>query len=1104
MFRVDPNDPDDIMAELERLLAGLPQEKKDSTPVVIRVEDKDIFIRLATEDDLLPFRQEILKKLNLSADEWDEVATKLDLPPDQWKAGRIQVQIISNDERQVYHYKDRVNSIYDAAEFLINSLEHFDEAYKKKLLKFLRGVADDCNGKLEAISNDPDLEVRIEISHYQNSLADYTKYVLDVLRTQLNMPKQRKGLKKNDILCEMLARSEEFALAKKTKPAIVTVSSLFKNADADLANHHEFMAMIDKPENPFSDYTDKKEFHDELERDLIDFGVALEVVDGKRIETNPDYQLPEWYEDLSKEQKHQIITLYDQIDEENAALEKTEEENPALEKVEKKRFDHPENLEKLRKKVVSIAFESAFKEELRAIQQNKSKQYPEWFMSLKKYEKDLLKAFLKDVDLDTDLGTTINAISSKLRLIPVPSNYSTHTLITHIKKMNEAAPTTIVHLSEKRSSHAASRDIRTRGKAVRDEHAQRNLYKMLDDVFREKMDELNNNQKLQAWATKKLEEDEITQPIVIHIPILYQTLITAFKEPDSSLDEDKKAAVAYMRKMIAEKQWFIEGTNDQIQVKFDLISTNHPLNVGKYLDPTSSAGPTGAEIARLLSVVTGGEKIYGVHGIAHKNFRRRDELRESIKNHNPLLQDDSLETKQKLELLTDACISLARITDDKRISVSMGPYRELYLSSLEQIVTSLAGGSSIGSCVSGKDRKAIEIAHTDAMEIFFTRFGRLPPPNPPISLLEELAEKLHVNAEKKNFPTIQDKRDSDAFAKIFAEIYCSKHQQFLAGQNANGSFGTKSPGMYLPAHLKKAVKQWYADRDKLEGPYKGLASRNITKEDSIRAGNNDIKKISAIFPRLKERIAKIFRKKLVVHVPSEELQWKSSVMENREIYSLSEEEFRSVNVRAVSGLAVYAAEQGVEAKKTGFFSHSSDAKKELMRIQMFQSLLNDKSNLSPFQKNVLLYTIMQGENDAKLQQVILQALQIPTLESARYILVSNMRRVMNEYLDRQIAKGEIVEEKRTKEFAQIEIEVTSIVRDVLKFIDQKIESNFDYKEKKKDTEEDKLYQRNQMVLKSTNMVASILSSVSEKDPHRIRTLEQAEEHRERMENLKYI
>lgn len=1092
------NDFDSLMQQLDQLLAELPElpelphnEKKvvtDLTPVIIRVEDQNILRRLASEDELRPFQQEILKKLNLSVEEWNAIVEKLDLEPEHWEAGRVKVRIISDDESQFRHFNDRINGIYDGIEFLINSIDYFDEMYKQKLLQFLRGVTDDCSRHLKEIAEDPDPAVRLELSRYQNSIADYTKYVLDVLRSQLDMPIKRKGFKKVDELREMLARAEEFALAKKTKPAIVTISSIFKEPGADLSNQQEFMAMIDKPENPFADFADKNSFRNELKGDLIDFGVALEVTAKKRIETNPGYVLPEWYTNLSEAKQNQIIALYEDI----------EEENEALPENEKKSFDDPENLEKLMKKVMTIAFGSAVREELRAIQENAQKSYPQWFKSLKSYEKKLLKAFLKDIDLDTDLGSTINAISSKLRLIPIPSNYGTHTLITHIKKANDAGPpSTIVHPSEKRSSHAASRDVRTRGSDVRSDHAERNVYKMLDDLIDEKMKELNDNPKLMQWAAEKLLVNEPGKPIVIHIPILYQTLITPFlKEPDVSLDEDKKAAVAYMRKMMSGVQWFLEGTNNQIEIKFELISTNHPLNIGKYLGPTTSASTTGSEVAKLLSTVTG-MRVYGIHGIGHKNFRKKGELSETIKNHNPLLQDDSPETQQKLELLTEACISLARITDDKRVSVQMGPYRELYLSSLEQIVTSLAGGGSIGSCVSGKDRKAIEIAHTDAMQTFFTRYGRLPPPNPPISLFEEIAEKLHANSAQRNFPTLRDSKDSNEFAKIFAEIYCTNHQQALAEQNAPGSFGTKTPGMYLPTHLKEAVKAWYRAHDKQNTPYEGLSTYNILGRQDRLASNNEINKIKPMFPMI-QRLIKIFRKKPKPHLPPDDLQWKRSAMDNREIYSLSEQEFQVANRQALTGLATFEAEQIEESKKTGFFSHSSDAKKEVMRIQMFQSLLGAQSNLSDFQKNVLLYAIMKGENDTHLQHTILQAMHIPTLESARYILASNLKRVMNEYLDKEIAENRLPLAEKAQEFAKLETGVIGVVRDVLKYVDQKIEFNFDYKENKKEEHLDK---RDQMVSRITQNVESILTAVSEENPHRIRTVAEAEEHQQRLSDI---
>lgn len=109
--------------------------------------------------------------------------------------------------------------------------------------------------------------------------------------------------------------------------------------------------------------------------------------------------------------------------------------------------------------------------------------------------------------------------------------------------------------------------------------------------------------------------------------------------------------------------------------------------------------------------------------------------------------------------------------------------RELFLSSLEQLMILHMDDYSYGSCVSGKDRKALELLHTDAMLVYHHLYGRWP-----------------------SFGDVNGKSARSHFVDIFVKLYVSWHQQELAGQNAPGSEGTKTPDMYLPGDIRDAIK----------------------------------------------------------------------------------------------------------------------------------------------------------------------------------------------------------------------------------------------------------------------------------------------------------
>lgn len=133
--------------------------------------------------------------------------------------------------------------------------------------------------------------------------------------------------------------------------------------------------------------------------------------------------------------------------------------------------------------------------------------------------------------------------------------------------------------------------------------------------------------------------------------------------------------------------------------------------------------------------------------------------------------------------------------------------RELFLSSLEQLIILTIGGYSYGSCVSGKDRKAIELIHTDAMILYKELYGAWP-------LFEELP----------------DKENRIRFVALVADLYMSRHQQEHAGQNAPGSEGIKTPHLYLPGDIALEIN-------------KRLDSDRALKDDDRAATNNEVKNI---------------------------------------------------------------------------------------------------------------------------------------------------------------------------------------------------------------------------------------------------------------------
>ncbi|KTC93871.1 hypothetical protein [Legionella cincinnatiensis] len=133
--------------------------------------------------------------------------------------------------------------------------------------------------------------------------------------------------------------------------------------------------------------------------------------------------------------------------------------------------------------------------------------------------------------------------------------------------------------------------------------------------------------------------------------------------------------------------------------------------------------------------------------------------------------------------------------------------RELFLSSLEQLIILTVGGHSYGSCVSGKDRKAIELIHTDAMILYKERYGSWPV-----------------------FDELPDKENRIRFVSLVADLYMSRHQHEHAGQNAPGSEGIKTPEWYLPEDIAAEIRR-------------RLDSERALKDDDRMATDNEVKNI---------------------------------------------------------------------------------------------------------------------------------------------------------------------------------------------------------------------------------------------------------------------
>jgi hypothetical protein len=491
---------------------------------------------------------------------------------------------------------------------------------------------------------------------------------------------------------------------------------------------------------------------------------------------------------------------------------------------------------------------------------------PKWFEIMPEIEQGLFLHTFKGAKTTADIARIASTISSKLRSIPGVANFSKNHLIVTDDK--EKITTEVTGVG---SSMTSSRDIPKDEKALRKEFTTHNIQQIIDAMLEEKVKE-----QLALGDPNRTRVD---------LTVLMQTLITPFKEPDKSLYKDKEDAIRALREK-SDQPLVITIDGKEIMVNLHIISTNHPLNPGRFITPTGTASDSvlsikdkdAQEIKSLINLAGNFYEDSNSTGGAFKSAI--EELNKQIKpnNKNPPLANQILtelekkfSTEQNLwiqgtladpgilkrEIATAAAqlkadfpkakkmhkllaelpakvdkeiqlipSKIKRIEVSEKVKIAATALqkaversswvsdRELYISALEELTTSLMGGISYGSCVSGKDRKGIESLYANAMQRYFDIYNEIPPMSWTHSSQEEAKRKIFVD--------------------IFTEMYVTRHQHENAGQNALGADGIKTPHLYLPNDILKAIEKRHkyasnhADTDRLASNNESEKIKNKT------------------------------------------------------------------------------------------------------------------------------------------------------------------------------------------------------------------------------------------------------------------------------------
>ncbi|OCH99063.1 hypothetical protein A8135_09995 [Legionella jamestowniensis] len=452
------------------------------------------------------------------------------------------------------------------------------------------------------------------------------------------------------------------------------------------------------------------------------------------------------------------------------------------------------------------------------------KKLPYWFVVLEEYEQQFLKKALDSHEL---LEDAISFVPSRQRRIPLTANLCESNCLT----LTEKGEVVKRYPSRTRSSHLASRDVIKLPPQVKKLHASRNLARIISTA-------------------------EAKQPILI------QTLISPVKLldgliPDYYLDQERQETISHFQK----------ETNRII------LSTNHPLNMAKYLYYTQANDPACMAIYNMVQIILLVNKVQEldlswdlkkIEQIVAQAFTEVE-----YKHENKETSYFSLEMDAKSELVRKNMVALfsenypllksfpgwqqllsqhlhlrkvytekeeldsylANLLDLQMLveeyhAVLNSSYgtatvfdyhgRELFLASLENLIFMKAEGKATSTCVSGKDREEIETEDIFAKELYRDQKGRW----------SSLKDEGHERAD---------------FVEFVATLVVSGHGDKLAGQNAPGSDGIKTPEKYWPADIAEAIRK--------------KAGEHALRNSDILATNNEVGRIGDLPRLVKPRFA---------------------------------------------------------------------------------------------------------------------------------------------------------------------------------------------------------------------------------------------------------
>lgn len=178
-----------------------------------------------------------------------------------------------------------------------------------------------------------------------------------------------------------------------------------------------------------------------------------------------------------------------------------------------------------------------------------------------------------------------------------------------------------------------------------------------------------------------------------------------------------------------------------------------------------------------------------------------------LSGHHGTSTPNVLKEVDKTVILAEIVRDYARLLYSPYFTATIRDYhgREMVLSALEGLLAKYMGDTQMyGSCISGKDRKELQLTFALSMQVYHDFYGQWP---------------SYFDAG----------RDRANFVDIVSDLYITRHGAEHSGQNATGADGIKHPNKYLPADISAAI------RDK-------IGQKSLKNHDRL-ASNNELKDI---------------------------------------------------------------------------------------------------------------------------------------------------------------------------------------------------------------------------------------------------------------------